>query len=66
MIQHFVSVDKKPEEPRPPDPRRAAMIGLLIVVLLVVGGLFLTHVLRNLSRIEDCGMQGRTNCAPVE
>jgi hypothetical protein len=66
MIQHFVPAEKKPESPRPPDPRRKAVIGLLIIVLLVVGGLFLTHVLRTMSRVQDCLMQGRTNCAPVE
>jgi hypothetical protein len=66
VIQHFVPVEKKPEEPRPPDPRRTALIGLVVVVLLVIAGLFLTHVLRNMSQLQDCVMQGRTNCAPIE
>jgi len=56
---------KRPEEP-PPDPRRTAVIGLVVIVLLVVVGLFLTHVLRDMSRIQDCAMQGRTNCAPAD
>ncbi len=34
-----------PDTP-PPDPRRGALIGLLVVALLVAGGLYLAHVLR--------------------
>ncbi len=48
-----------------PDERRNALIGLVIVVLLVVAGWFLIHVLRNTSRVQDCVMSGRSNCAPV-
>lgn len=48
-----------------PDRRRGALIGLVVVALLVVGGLVLAHVLRNMSRIQDCAMAGRTNCAPI-
>lgn len=65
MVQYFVP-EKKPDEPPPPDPRRTAVIGLIVIVLLVIAGLFFTHVLRDTSRIQDCVMQGRTNCAPVE
>lgn len=66
MVHYFVPVQKEPEGPPPPDPRRAAMMGLVVIVLLVAVGLFLTHVLRDLSRVQDCVMQGRTNCAPVD
>ncbi len=45
--------------------QRAALIGLLICLLLVLGGLFLVHELRKMSNIQDCVMQGRTNCAPI-
>jgi hypothetical protein len=58
-------------EPAPPDvptpdPRRRAVIGLVVVIALVVGGLFLVRVLQNMSRIQDCAMSGRTNCAPID
>jgi hypothetical protein len=46
--------------------QRAALIGLLICLLLVLGGLFLVHELRKMSNIQDCVMQGRTNCSPVD
>jgi hypothetical protein len=51
-----------------PDPqsRRGAVIGLIVVIVLVVGGLLLTHVLRDMSDIQDCAMSGRTNCAPID
>jgi hypothetical protein len=48
-----------------PDSRRGALIGLVVILLLVVGGLVLTHVLHNMSRLQDCVMSGRSNCAPV-
>ncbi|HWJ33714.1 MAG TPA: hypothetical protein VNR70_00520 [Steroidobacteraceae bacterium] len=65
MIQYFVPV-QKPDEPPPPDSRRTALLGFVVIVLLVIAGLFLTHVLRERSRIQDCVMQGRTNCAPID
>jgi len=46
--------------------RRAALIGLIFVLVLVVGGLLLTHILRGMSEIQDCAMSGRTNCAPID
>jgi hypothetical protein len=51
---------------RPSDPRRAAMVGLGVVLALIVGGMVLVHLLRNMSRIQDCAMSGRTNCAPID
>jgi hypothetical protein len=55
-----------PEEPRKPQSRRAAVLGLLIAVLLVVVGLILVKVLGDAGRLQDCVMSGRTNCAPVD
>jgi hypothetical protein len=54
-----------PEAPNP-DPRRRAVIGLVVVIVLVVGGLLLIRVLQTMSRIQDCAMSGRTNCAPID
>jgi hypothetical protein len=55
----------QPDAP-PPDPRRRAVIGLVVVIVLVVGGFLLVRVLQNMSRIQDCAMSGRTNCAPID
>ena len=46
--------------------RRGALIGLVVIVVLVLGGLWISHVLRGASAIQDCVMSGRTNCAPVQ
>ena len=54
------------KEDNEPDDRRGALIGLGVVLLLVVVGWLLVHVLRDTSRVQDCAMSGRTNCAPVE
>jgi hypothetical protein len=56
-------------EPDPHDsgpPRRGALIALLFIVLLIVGALFIEHVLSTESKLQDCVMQGRTNCAPID
>jgi hypothetical protein len=66
QMQRLAPSQPNPGGPRPPDPRRAAAIGLIVIVLLVIGGLFLIHVLRDMSKIQDCVMQGRTNCAPIQ
>jgi hypothetical protein len=52
--------------PRAPDPRRAALIGLVVTLLLIIGGWWLTHVLNRAAKLQDCVMSGRTNCAPVD
>jgi hypothetical protein len=58
---------RRPQRPRPQtDARRAALLGLLVTLLLVVIGLILVRVLGNAARIQDCAMSGRTNCAPIE
>ena len=46
--------------------RRGPLIAMGVVVLLVVVGWFVTRALHNSTRLEDCLMSGRTNCAPVE
>jgi hypothetical protein len=46
--------------------QRAALLGLAICLALVLGGLFLVYALKKSSEIQDCVMQGRTNCAPVD
>jgi hypothetical protein len=62
----MLSNPRPTEDPEPPDPRRKALIALLFVVVLIVGGLLLTHVLRHMSQLQDCVMSGRTNCAPID
>jgi len=54
-------IEKSSEGRRGPSP-----LALLVVFALVIGlGYFLTAKLREMGRIQDCVMSGRTNCAPV-
>ncbi len=46
--------------------QRTALLGLAICLALVLGGLFLVYELKRMSELQDCVMQGRTNCAPVD
>jgi hypothetical protein len=45
---------------------RAVLLALGVILLLVLGCLFLFYSLRDASQLQDCMMQGRSNCAPVE
>jgi len=50
-------------QPQPaPNTRRAALVGLLLIVILIVGGLILTHVMGAAARLQDCALAGRSNC----
>jgi hypothetical protein len=46
--------------------QRAALLGLAICVALVLGALYLVYALKKSSELQDCVMQGRTNCAPID
>ncbi len=41
---------------------RAVLLALAVLLILVFGGLFLFYALRDASNLQDCVMQGRTNC----
>lgn len=55
----------EPGNPRAPDPRWPALVGLLVTLLLVLGGILLIRELGRAGRLQDCVMSGRTNCAPI-
>jgi hypothetical protein len=46
--------------------RTNASIGLIVILLLAIAGVLLVRELRQESQIEDCLMQGRRNCMPIE
>jgi hypothetical protein len=41
------------------------LVGIVIVLMLLIGGLFLVQQLRQAATIQDCVMTGRTNCQVV-
>jgi len=49
-----------------PESRRAALIGLAVILVLVVGAYFLVTALQRNAALEDCLLAGRRNCAPIE
>ena len=53
-------------EPEPAGNRRGAIAGLAIAVVLLVVGLWLARELTASSKMQDCLMSGRTNCAPID
>jgi hypothetical protein len=57
-------------EPSGPDEdkesQRGALVALVIVVVLVFVGLGLFHILRHAGAVQDCAMQGRSNCVSVQ
>jgi len=46
--------------------RTNASMGLIVILLLAIAGIVLVRGLREKERIEDCLMQGRGNCMPIE
>ena len=61
---------RNPDRWQPPDPepapappsRRGALVGLVFIVLLILGGLLLSRSLRDMSRFQDCVLSGRSYC----
>ncbi|HEY2464853.1 MAG TPA: hypothetical protein VGI32_12410 [Steroidobacteraceae bacterium] len=53
----------EPDPDRAPTTRRAALIGLAMIVILIIAGLLLTHTLGAMARLQDCALSGRSNCA---
>jgi hypothetical protein len=41
-------------------------VGLVVLLILVGGGIFLVLRLGEMSSVQDCVWSGRRNCAPVE
>ena len=61
MDKRFENDDRETD-----DRRTAALMGLVIVLALAIAGVVLVRDLGAESKLEDCLMSGRTNCAPIE
>jgi len=61
------SRDDQPDfERTPPERHGPSPMTLLIAAVVMIGlGYFLVVKLRDMARIQDCAMSGRTNCAPI-
>ena len=49
-----------------PPSNRNAVLALLVILVIVVAGFWISHVLRDAGRTEDCLMRGGHNCAPLD
>ena len=47
----------------PSDGRRGALLALALLVVLALLGLWVSGALHSTSAVQDCAMQGRSNCA---
>jgi hypothetical protein len=61
MSKRFKNDDRETD-----DRRTAALMGLVIVLSLAIAGVVLVRDLGAESKLEDCLMSGRTNCAPID
>lgn len=52
------------DDPDPPS-RRNALIAMVAILLLVLGGIWLARTLHESTRLEDCLMAGRRNCTTI-
>lgn len=48
------------------DRRPVALIGLIVILALAILAVVLVRELGKQSKLQDCLMSGRTNCAPIE
>lgn len=53
-------------DPEAENGRKGAIAGLLIAAAMLGFGLWLAHDLTAASKMQDCLMSGRTNCAVIE
>ncbi len=62
--------EPSPPVAAPPDDDRARARGniaaLVLAAILVAAGWLLVQKLGQSSKVQDCLMSGRTNCAPIE
>jgi len=49
----------------PQGSRRGALVALLVILAIIVGGLFLWNRIARMAAIQDCVAEGRTNCVPI-
>jgi hypothetical protein len=53
-------------KPEPRARRYAPLVALAVVVALAVGGWLIIRRMMEMSRLQDCVMSGKKNCAPLD
>ena len=74
MFDQSKSSEPPDDDDRPPpgkapigeaDRGPSALVLLLVAAVLVIGGYFLAVKLKDMVRLQNCILSGRTNCAPI-
>jgi hypothetical protein len=63
----FAAYEQDPDEPV--DYRKRMLMNVIavaVVTLLVGAGVWIADTIADLQRDQDCVLQGRSNCAPIE
>jgi len=59
--------DELENEPEDDDDRQTrSLAGLAVILAIIVASLFLVQHLSDLSTLQDCLMQGRSNCVQID
>jgi len=67
LADDLARYEQEPDEPLDYRLRmRMNMIAIAIVTVLVGAGVWITDTITELDKDQDCVMQGRANCAPIE
>lgn len=64
MYRHHHWLDEDAED-KIAQRQTEGLVGIVVVLLLLVGGLFLVQQLRSAATLQDCLMSGRRNCDVV-
>jgi len=63
----FARYEQEQEEPIDDRQRMLMnMIAVAIVILLISSGVWIADAISITGKDQDCALQGRTNCAPIE
>ena len=65
MYTHRPLADQEEEDEKAENRQTSSLVGIAVILLLLIVGLFLVQQLRSSAAIEDCLMSGRTNCDAV-
>jgi len=76
IVERHMADQPGPQPPGPSAPQPSGgptgnggpspLVLLVVAAGLVAGGYYLSVKLRDMARLQDCVMSGRTNCAPVD
>lgn len=63
---------KPPQQPQPEEPesdrdRWVVNLSLFAILAVLIGaGIWMANAIYEMRRVQDCTMQGRRNCGPID